>query len=102
MDEAMNQNVQNPGAGEKRLSLILSSSVYEDLSAVAKKRQTTVTEMVRLGLGLAKIAINEAEKGNKLIVANPDGQVLKELVLPELQPPRPAAISAPPPAPIPA
>jgi hypothetical protein len=100
MDEA-NQNTQKLGAGEKRLNLILSTSAYEDLSAVAKKRQTTMTEIVSLGLGLVKVAIHEAEKGNKLIVANPDGQVLTELVLPDLQPPRPTSISAPPLAPIP-
>jgi hypothetical protein len=67
---------------EKRLSLILSSSVYGELSALAKERRTTMTEIVRLALGLVKVAVNEANQGNKLIVAKANGEVLKELVLP--------------------
>jgi len=67
---------------EKRLSLILSSSVFEDLSALARERRTTMTEIVRLALGLIKVAIREAKAGNKLVVAKENGEVVKELVLP--------------------
>ena len=68
--------------GEKRLSLILSSSVFENLSTLAKERRTTMTEIVRLALGLIKVAIREAEQGHKLVVVKSNGEVLKELVLP--------------------
>jgi len=68
--------------GEKRLNLILTSSVYDDLAALAKERRTTMTEIVRLALGLVKVAIHEAKQGHKLIIAKADGEVLKELVLP--------------------
>jgi hypothetical protein len=72
----------NEKQGEKRLSLILSSLVFENLSALAKERRTTMTEIVRLALGLVKVAIREAEAGNKLVVVRANGEVLKELVLP--------------------
>jgi hypothetical protein len=41
-----------------------------------------MTEIVRLALGLIRIAIQEKHAGNKLVVCKPDGQPLRELVLP--------------------
>jgi hypothetical protein len=41
-----------------------------------------MTEIVRLALGLVKVAVNENKQGNKLIVAKANGEVLKELILP--------------------
>jgi hypothetical protein len=41
-----------------------------------------MTEIVRLALGLVKVAIREAKAGNKLVVARPNGEVIKELILP--------------------
>ena len=69
-------------SGEKRLSLILSANVYEDLAALSKERRTSMTEIVRLALGLVKVAVREAKAGNKLVVARPSGEVIKELILP--------------------
>jgi hypothetical protein len=67
---------------DKRLNLVLSASVYDDLTGLAKERRTTMTEIVRLGLGLVKVAINEMNRGHKLVVTTANGQVIKELVLP--------------------
>ena len=67
---------------EKRLNLILSAGVYTDLSRMAKQRRTSMTEIVRLAIGLIKIAVNEASQGHKLVVTTADGTVLKELILP--------------------
>jgi hypothetical protein len=68
--------------GEKRLNLILSSNVFDDLARLAKERRTTMTEVVRLALGLVKVAIHEINQGHKLVVVKPSGEVLKELILP--------------------
>jgi hypothetical protein len=70
------------GQGEKRLNLILSAGVYADLAKMAKQRHTTMTEVVRLALGLIKVAIAEANQNHKLVVTKADGEVLKELILP--------------------
>jgi len=67
---------------EKRLNLILSSTVFEELAGLAKERRTTMTEIVRLALGLIKVAIHEANLGHKLVVAKENGDVIKELILP--------------------
>ena len=67
---------------DKRLNLILSDRVYGDLSRMANERRTTKTEIVRLALGLIKVAIAETKKNHKLVVVSEDGEVLKELILP--------------------
>jgi hypothetical protein len=67
---------------EKRLNLVLSAGVFDDLAALARERRTTMTEIVRLALGLIKVAIREAKMGHKLVVAKENGEVIKELILP--------------------
>ncbi|HVO83239.1 MAG TPA: ribbon-helix-helix protein, CopG family [Syntrophobacteria bacterium] len=71
-----------PKVKGKRLSLNLSDAAYADLEQMAAQRQSSMTEIVRLALGLARIAISESEKGNKLLVTSPNGDALKEIVLP--------------------
>jgi hypothetical protein len=66
----------------KRLNLTLSERAHADLAALADERNTSLTELVRLGLGLLKIAHEESRVGNKLIVTTPDGKALKEIALP--------------------
>ena len=41
-----------------------------------------ITDIVRLGLGLVMVAIRESQQGNKIIVADPNGIPIKELILP--------------------
>jgi hypothetical protein len=42
-----------------------------------------MTDVVRLGLGLVKIALEAKKDGNRLVVTNSEGQPLKEIVLPD-------------------
>ena len=66
----------------KRVNFVLSERAYSDLVALAKQTNRTMTELVRLGLGLLKIAIDSEHKGHRLIVADHSGQAIKEIVLP--------------------
>src|SRR5262245_15706751 len=70
------------GARTKRLNINLPAQVFSDLVTLSRKSGRSMTEIVRVALGLAKIAFDEAEKGNKLIVVNPKGRPIKELVIP--------------------
>jgi hypothetical protein len=70
-------------AGGCRLNLNLSASVYQDLLTMAKERQSSMTEIVRLALGLVKIILREAKSGNKFIIASSAGEPLKEVVIPQ-------------------
>jgi len=42
-----------------------------------------MTELIRLGLGLVKIAIHAATNDQKLLVVDDQGKPIKEIVLPE-------------------
>jgi uncharacterized membrane protein (DUF373 family) len=75
-------HVAKPAVVEKRLNLILSVSLYNDLVKLADERRTTMTEIVRLAIGLIKVAIAEAKQNHKLVVVRENGEVLKELILP--------------------
>lgn len=80
--ELHEEPIEKEEPADKRLNLILSAAIYEDVAALAKERRTTMTEIVRLALGLVKVAIREAKLGNKLVVAKTNGEVIKELILP--------------------
>jgi len=41
-----------------------------------------MTELVRVGLGLVKLALEAERKGHRLVVTTSDGQPIKEIVLP--------------------
>ena len=58
-----------------------SEKVDDEVVELARRRGTTITELLRLALSLLKVVINEAEQGHKLIVCTADGQPLKELLL---------------------
>ena len=66
----------------RRLNLVLAESVYGDLVELAQMRRSTMTEVIRLALGLVKVVLQEAQQGNRIVVVKPDGTVPKELVLP--------------------
>ena len=66
----------------RRLSLNLSDAVYDELTNLAAQRHSSMTEIVRLALGLLKIAIHESAEGHRLVVTSETGEALKELVLP--------------------
>jgi hypothetical protein len=68
----------------RRLNLNLSPQAYADAVKLSEETSRTLTELIRLGLGLVKIAVEESRKRNKLIVTTEDGKPLKELVLPGL------------------
>lgn len=66
----------------KRLNLILSESAYTEVRNLAKATNQTITTLVRLGLSLVRIAMEEARQGNKLVITKASGEPIKEIVLP--------------------
>ena len=42
-----------------------------------------MTEIVRLSLGLVKMALEETKLGNRIVVTTAEGRVLKEIILPD-------------------
>jgi len=66
----------------KRVNFILSESSHSDLAALAESTRRSMTDVVRLGLGLVKIALEASKNGHRLVVTNAEGQPLKEIVIP--------------------
>ena len=65
----------------KRVSFNLSGNAYSQLWELCKISMRSPSEVIRLGLGLIKIAIEAEKEGNKLIVTTHDGKPIKEVVL---------------------
>ena len=80
MTEA-NQFVESKRQGQKRLSINLPASVFDELQGLAEMSHRSMTELVRDSFGLAKIAYEVTEQGNKLTVTDRSGKTLKELVI---------------------
>jgi hypothetical protein len=66
----------------RRVNFVLSEKAHTDLVGLSKHTMRSMTELVRLGLGLVKVALEAQQNGNKLVVTTADGQPLKEIVLP--------------------
>ena len=66
----------------RRINLNLSEKAYKDLQDLAQETNRSMTEIVRLGLGLVKIAVREAAASNRLLVASENGEPIREIVLP--------------------
>lgn len=70
-----------PAAG-RRVNFVLSERAHTDLVGLSKDSMRSMTELVRLGLGLVKLALEAQHNGNKLVVTTADGRPVKEIVLP--------------------
>ena len=65
----------------KRLNINLPASVYKELQKLSAQSGRSMTEVIRTGFGLAKVAMEESAKNRRLAVTTPDGKILKEIVI---------------------
>lgn len=68
--------------GKQRVNFLLSEKAYADLVSLSKDTMKSMTELMRLGLGLVKIVIEADRRGQRLIVTTAEGEPVKEIVLP--------------------
>ena len=64
----------------KRVNFILSEGIYKGLEKLAKKKQTSVAEILRDAIALEIWLQKELEQGNTLLVGK--GSKFKEVVFP--------------------
>lgn len=67
----------------KRLNVNLPTPVFRELEEIADSTGRSLTEIVRLGLGLVAIATDAEKSGHRLVVADRNGGMLRELILPK-------------------
>ena len=76
---------ERPGPAEgstRRFTLNLTQEAYDQMSDLADRTNHSMTELIRFGLAIIHHTYDDVKKGNKLVIAAPDGRVLRELVLP--------------------
>ena len=71
-----------PKAAVRRLSFILSESAYDELQELALKSHRSMTELVRFGIGLMRVAEDAKKQKLKLMVVNENNEAVREIVLP--------------------
>ncbi|HSG41371.1 MAG TPA: hypothetical protein VLE27_17145 [Thermoanaerobaculia bacterium] len=66
----------------RRLNANLPEKTYEEAERLALEHNWTITDVVRLGIGLLKIAYEAAREGHRLAVVDSKGRVLEKIFLP--------------------
>ena len=72
------------GSGGQVFNLRLSDVAMSQLREIAQRHRVPADDVVRLGISLAKIALEAREGGHKLVVATQAGDPLRDVVLPSL------------------
>lgn len=67
----------------KRVNLNLAMKSYQDLERLALQTGRTMTDIVRFGLALVKLYLEETAKGRKLIIASENGKAISEIRFPD-------------------
>lgn len=65
----------------KRVSIYLTIEAHTELAGLAKRHKHTITAIVRLGVGLYKLALEARANGHCIAVMDKDENVVKEIVL---------------------
>lgn len=68
-------------AKARRLNINLPGKTFQELERLAAESGRTMTDLVRVAISLAQVAIDEKDHGRKLAVVDQDGKLIKELVL---------------------
>ncbi len=66
----------------QRFNVNLSQRAYADLKSVAEETGRSMTEIIRMGIGLVRIIDGELRDGHKIVVKSKSGETLKELIIP--------------------
>jgi hypothetical protein len=83
-EAAMRTVEASPTTVERRLAINLSERAYLDLKQCAEGTSRSMTDVIRMGIGLYKVAVEVIRENNKLVVVSAAGKPLKEIVLPYL------------------
>jgi len=88
MGAAYTSDIENPLEGTpekvetKKLNFNVTDQAHRDLAALARLTGRSMTEIIRLGIALARIVLEGQRCGQHFVVTDNQGKALKELVLP--------------------
>ena len=72
----------SPAQEVRRLNINLPEPVFQELQQLSASTGRSMTELVRTALGLVNVAYTETDRSHVLAVADKDGKLLKQLVIP--------------------
>ena len=82
MECDMTETVPGQGQGQRkvRLNLDITEKLNSELERLAEATGTTKADIMRRGLALAKVAIDEQALGHKLGILDQDRKLIAEIV----------------------
>lgn len=69
-------------ADERTFKFCISKKAYDDFRKLSRESGKSLVEILRIGLGLAKLVLKEAAKGNMIVIVTPTGET-EEIILPK-------------------
>ena len=73
---------QTPQREVERLNFNVSPTVAKEVRSMAEEMDVSMTQLFRYAFGILKIAVTEAKKNRKLVIADEEGNPIREIVLP--------------------
>ena len=67
----------------RRLNANVPATLLDEMVEEKRRSGRDITELVKLGWQLVKIALREQRQGRALAVVDADGRIVKELVIPD-------------------
>jgi len=67
----------------KRVNLNLAAKSYQDLETLARRTERSMTDVIRFGLALVKLYLEETSQGRKLVIASAKGKPISEIRFPD-------------------
>ncbi len=80
---AASQEGSRPEERTRRFNMNLSERVFRELEELADRSGKPMSEVVRTALSLYAVASDEVEKKNVVVIADHEGRLIKQLVLPK-------------------
>lgn len=66
----------------KRVTFNFTERAHDELKDISDAHDMPMVDVVRVGVGLMKVALEARVKGRKLMVCSSDSEPLQEVVLP--------------------
>lgn len=70
-------------AAIRKFNILLSDTAHREIEEIAADNGVTLTEVVRLGIGLVKLAMDAERNGYRLMTVNADNEAVMEIKMPK-------------------
>ena len=79
IEEKLRARKRKPNRQGTSISTVFPTETYNELNTIAKKSHTTKTHVLRTAFELLKTALEAKKEGNRIVIANKKGEVIRDL-----------------------